>query len=51
MLLDNGLSSDEVTLMVRDFNKKLAEPLPESELTSTVFKTVYIKEAELKNKE
>ena len=47
MLLDNGHSSDEAILLVRDFNKKLVEPLSEQELTSTIFKTIYKREAEL----
>jgi len=52
MLLDNGHSSDEVILLARDFNSKLANPLSTKELSSTVFKSVYKKEAamELKNK-
>ena len=45
MLLENGHSSDEVVLLARDFNSKLSTPLPDKELASTVFKSVYKKEA------
>jgi len=45
MLLDNGHSSDEVILLARDFNNKLKSPLSTNELSSTVFKSVYKKEA------
>ncbi len=45
MLLDNGHSSDETILLVRDFNSKLAEPMTDTELSSTIFKSVYRKEA------
>ena len=47
MLLDNGHSSDEVILLARDFNGKLKHPLSTAELSSTVFKSVYKKEAEM----
>jgi len=47
MLLDNGHSSDEVILLARDFNGKLINPLSTNELSSTVFKSVYKKEAEM----
>jgi len=47
MLLDNGHSSDEVILLARDFNSKLVNPLTTNELSSTVFKSVYKKEAEM----
>jgi hypothetical protein len=47
MLMDSGHASDEAILLVRDFNKKLPEPLSEQELASTVFKTIYKKEAKM----
>jgi hypothetical protein len=47
MLMNSGHASDEAILLVRDFNKKLPEPLSEQELASTVFKTIYKKEAKM----
>ena len=45
MLMDNGHSSDETILLVRDFNGKLAEPMTDTELSSTIFRSIYRKEA------
>jgi hypothetical protein len=49
-LLDNGLSSDNIRHSVYDFNQKLEEPLKESEIESTIMKTVIRKEFERESK-
>lgn len=43
MLLDNGVPIDDIKSKILNFNKKLSEPLAESELKSTVFKTLETK--------
>ena len=45
-LFDDGMSSDNIRHSVHSFNDKLNEPLSQSELESTVMKTVIRKEIE-----
>jgi len=49
-LLDGGMVSDNIRHSVYDLNKKLPEPLLETEIESTILKTVIRKELEMEQK-
>ena len=48
-MLDNGMTSDNVRHSLYDFNDKLDNPLSQTELESTIMKTVIRKEIEREN--
>lgn len=40
MLLDSGKDVEDIDLRIRDLNSRLSEPLKDSEITSTIMKTI-----------